>query len=316
MIETFEKIDKNEVVDEEEEAKKSKSAKFVIYLSFGVNVCLFFIKLYAAIASMSLSVIASVVDSLLDLASGSVVFLTTRIKNRSNPEKYPVGKNRVEPLGVVVFAAIMGTASLQIVRESASKLASADHSPPTFGIGPIVVLGVTIVSKLTLHILCRILGRSSSAAMALAQDHLNDVLTNSVGAIAYIVATVPSVWWLDSAGAIALSTYIMFNWGRTAIGLVKSLMGHTAEWPFLQQLTYLVATHSKFILAVDTVRAYQSGSASIVEIHIVIDRNVPLKTTHDVSEALSLRVEKLPQVERCYVHVDYDVLHDPGTEHS
>eukprot|EP00708_Paratrimastix_pyriformis_P002972 GAFH01001736.1.p1 GENE.GAFH01001736.1~~GAFH01001736.1.p1 ORF type:complete len:453 (-),score=115.21 GAFH01001736.1:58-1416(-) len=316
MIESFVKIDRNEIVDEEEEAKRAKSARFAITMSFCVNVVLFCIKLYAAIASMSLSVIASTVDSILDLCSGSVVFLTSRIKNRANLEKYPVGKHRIEPLGVVVFASIMGTASLQIVREAASKLASADHSPPAFAIGPVVVLACTIVSKLCLFVLCRVLGRTNTAARALAQDHINDVLTNSLGAVAYLVATMPALWWLDSAGAIGLSCFIIVNWGRTVAGLVKSLMGHTADWDFIQQITYIAATHSHFIQAVDTVQAYQTGSGAIVEIHIVLDRRLPLKTSHDVSEALSLRVERVPHVERCYVHVDYEAFHKPSAEHA
>jgi len=316
MIEAYQHIDKNEVVDKEEEEKKSKLARFVIYLSFIVNICLFGIKIYASVASFSLSVIASAVDSLLDLFSGSVVFLTTRIKNKQNIEKYPVGKGKIEPLGVVVFAAIMGTASLQIIREAGNKLGSSEV-PPILAIGTIVVICCTIGSKTILYILCKCLAKSSASATALAQDHRNDVLTNSFGAVAYLLASnLNSLWWVDPVGAMLLACYIIFNWARTAAALVKNLMGHTAEPEFIQKITYLAATHSTSILAIDTVCAYYNGANFIVEIHIVLDRNLALKSVHDISEALSLRVEKLPQVERCFVHTDYEVGHRPDEEHS
>ncbi len=43
------------------------------YGSFAANVCLCIAKIYAAIVSGSLAIIASAVDSVLDLLSGSIV---------------------------------------------------------------------------------------------------------------------------------------------------------------------------------------------------------------------------------------------------
>lgn len=70
-------------------------------------------------------------------------------------------------------------------------------------------------------------------------------------------------------------------------------------------------THSPQITAIDTVRAYTSGPRLLVEVDIVMDRNMSLQATHDISEELQAKLESLPDVERSYVHVDYETTHKP-----
>ncbi len=73
-------------------------------------------------------------------------------------------------------------------------------------------------------------------------------------------------------------------------------------------------THSPAILSLDTVRAWHSGPRLIVEVDVVMDAAESLRATHDTAEALQTKLEGLPDVERAYVHVDYETEHAP--EHS
>lgn len=70
-------------------------------------------------------------------------------------------------------------------------------------------------------------------------------------------------------------------------------------------------THSPLIISLDTVRAWHSGPRLIVEIDVVMDAGQTLKETHDIAEELQMKIETLPNVERAYVHVDYETSHAP-----
>jgi divalent metal cation (Fe/Co/Zn/Cd) transporter len=70
-------------------------------------------------------------------------------------------------------------------------------------------------------------------------------------------------------------------------------------------------THSPIITAIDTVRAYTSGPRLVVEVDVVMDRATTLMESHDVAEELQMKIESLPDVERAYVHVDYETTHKP-----
>jgi len=143
-------------------------------------------------------------------------------------------------------------------------------------------------------------------------------------------------------GAILLSVLIVCLWLRTAYHEFQLLIGVTADTPMLQHLTYIgkppssihqtsliithsqipnnnpisnsplpAMTHSPMILSLDTVRAWHSGPRLIVEVDIVIDQQQTVKESHDCAEALQIKIESLPDVERAYVHIDYETSHAP-----
>ena len=70
-------------------------------------------------------------------------------------------------------------------------------------------------------------------------------------------------------------------------------------------------THSPTIRAIDTVRAYHSGPRIIVEVDIVVDDTETVRASHDVAEELQIKLESMPDVERAYVHIDYETSHKP-----
>lgn len=70
-------------------------------------------------------------------------------------------------------------------------------------------------------------------------------------------------------------------------------------------------THSPSIKQIDTVRAYYCGPRLIVEVDVVMDKTECVEVAHDTAEGLQIKLEKLPSVERAYVHIDYETEHKP-----
>lgn len=93
-----------------------------------------------------------------------------------------------------------------------------------------------------------------------------------------------------------------------------SLVGQSAPPEVLQKLTYLVLRHDPQIKRVDTVRAYTFGALYFVEVDIELPEDLPLKEAHAIGESLQIKIEELSEVERAFVHLDYECDHKP--EHS
>jgi len=70
-------------------------------------------------------------------------------------------------------------------------------------------------------------------------------------------------------------------------------------------------TFNPEILKVDTVRVYHSGPQYFVELDIVLAPEMPLWKAHDLAQDLQDQIEALPDVDRCFVHVDHEVDHKP-----
>lgn len=71
-------------------------------------------QIYATIKSGSLAIAASTLDSLLDLMAGGILWFTHLSMKNINIYKYPIGKLRVQPVGIVVFAAVMATLGMSL----------------------------------------------------------------------------------------------------------------------------------------------------------------------------------------------------------
>ncbi|GLJ08315.1 hypothetical protein SUGI_0086360 [Cryptomeria japonica] len=305
-------------MSKEDREKVAKSERTAILLSNLANVVLFAAKIYASIRSGSLAIIASTLDSLLDLLSGFILWFTAYKMQKPNPYLYPIGKKRMQPLGILVFASVMATLGLQIVLESVRQLVSMKRGLLLEGdrwhwvVG--IMVSVTIV-KLLLVIYCRTF--TNEIVKAYAQDHFFDVITNSIGLLAAVLAS-RFYWWIDPAGAIVLALYTIRTWSSTVLENVNSLVGKTASPDYLQKLTYLCWNHHKAIRHIDTVRAYTFGSHYFVEVDIVLPSDMPLQQAHDIGEALQEKLESLPDIERAFVHLDYEYTHRPehGNGHS
>jgi Cation efflux family len=89
------------------------------------NVLLLIAKCIAAYYSSSLSLIASLVDSALDLLCTLIVWTTNKLVqwriNRLS-RRFPVGRRRLEPIGILVFSIVMVIAFMQVLKESVEKL--------------------------------------------------------------------------------------------------------------------------------------------------------------------------------------------------
>lgn len=92
---------------------------------------------------------------------------------------------------------------------------------------------------------------------------------------------------------------------------VRTLIGKTAPAEYLTKLTYLVWNHSEEIRHIDTVRAYTFGTHYFVEVDIVLPSEMPLNQAHDIGESLQEKLEQLPEVERAFVHLDFEYMHRP-----
>ncbi|KAK7401606.1 hypothetical protein VNO78_13220 [Psophocarpus tetragonolobus] len=295
---------------EDEMTQLAKSERMAIYVSNICNLVLFSAKVYASVASRSLAVIASTMDSLLDLLSGFILWFTAHAMKNPNQYHYPIGKKRMQPVGIIVFASVMATLGLQILIESGRLLIAKtkpdmDTTKLHWMIG--IMVFVTVV-KFILMVYCRRF--KNEIVRAYAQDHFFDVITNSVGLAAAVLA-VKFYWWIDPTGAIVIALYTINTWAKIVMENVWSLIGRTAPPDFLAKLTYLIWNHHEQIRHIDTVRAYTFGAHYFVEVDIVLPEDMILHQAHNIGETLQEKLEQLPEVERAFVHIDFEFAHKP-----
>ena len=248
----------------------------------------------------------------LPIFSNLTLIFANRAVKRVDPRRFPSGKARIETSGNIAFCFLMTAVSLILIVESIRELTgnNGGEAKGSFHLPSVIAVAIAFTTKLGLFLYCWALRNKYSQIRILWEDHRNDLFINGFGLMTSVLGS-KLAWQIDPAGAIGLSVLIAFLWLRTAYSEFQLLIGVSADTSFLQHITYISMTHSPLIKSLDTVRAWHSGPRRIVEVDIVMDQNMTLKDTHDVAEELQMKLESLPDVERCYVHVDYETSHAP-----
>lgn len=198
--------------------------------------------------------------------------------------------------------------------ESGRRLAAGDQGSDPLHIVPLVLIAVAIFTKGSLMVYCMFY-RQYPSVHVFYIDHRNDILVNSFGLIMAVVGN-KFVWYLDPIGAIMIALLILVSWVTNAFEQVWLLVGKSAPRDYISKLVYMAMCHDERIVKVETCRAYHAGQRYYVEIDIVMDEGTPLRVSHDVAQELQRKVEGLGDVERAFVHVDYEDSHDPHEEHK
>ncbi|TDH69585.1 hypothetical protein CCR75_008273 [Bremia lactucae] len=278
-----------------------------INVSLAANVALSIVKIYAAFTSGSLAVLSSLVDSILDLTSQALFWYSDKRMHTPSVE-YPAGRRRLEPIAVIISATLMGMAAIEVIQQSAGALLKGlrgHQRELNISFSTMAVLLCAIVMKLLLWYVCAKIASHSSSADALAQDHRNDVFSNSVAVTAAFVShSFMRLWYLDSVGAMLISVYIAISWLATGKEQVERLVGLQAEQGFIDQIRMLGDIHHP-MMRTDIVRAYHFGNNYLVEMEVILPEDMCVKDAHDISLSLQNKVEELDNVERAFVHVDY-----------
>ncbi|KAK2593386.1 hypothetical protein QQS21_008917 [Conoideocrella luteorostrata] len=282
-----------------------------IWVNMIANIILLAGKLAVIISVPSMSVLASLVDAVLDFLSTAIVWTTTNLisKGQQDQHHYPVGRRRLEPVGVLVFSVIMVTSFVQVGLQCLQRLASPEHEILQLGLPAIIIMVSTIFIKGGCWIWCRLVKNSS--VRALAEDAKTDVIFN-IGSIFFpIVGFYGRVWWLDAAGGLVLSLVVILTWSQTSAHHVRNLTGFSAQPDERNLLLYLTMRFATAIRQIQNLRAYHAGDKLFVEVDIVLSAVTPLKDSHDLSEVLTYFLESVPIVDRAFVHVDYTSYNAP-----
>lgn len=292
--------------ENDNEDSNSPVVTVAIYINLAANTVLLAGKIAVIVLTSSLSVLASLVDAALDFLSTAIVWTTTKLISRRDEYSYPVGRRRLEPIGVLVFSVIMITSFFQVSLQCIERLSSSSpsaHSIVYLTLPATLIMASTVLIKLACYFWCRLIRNSS--VQALAQDALTDVVFNTFSILFPFAGSVFKIWWFDALGGLLLSLYVMFNWTHTSSTHIRNLTGAAAPATDRNILLYLTMRFAGTIRQIQGLQAYHAGDKLIVEVDIVLDEAMTLRDSHDLGESLQYVLESVPNVDRAFVHMDY-----------
>ena len=281
----------------------TKLMRWATYASVAVAMILIVVKLGAWIATESVSLLSSLVDSLLDAGSSLINLLAIYHALQPADKEHRFGHGKAEALAGLAQAAFIAGSGVFVMLEAIDRLFNPRAiNNGDFGIG-VMVFSIALTSVLVLF-QAYVVRKTGSIAISADSFHYRvDLLVNILVIVSLILSSYGGFLSADPLFAGAVVIYMAFGSWKIALKSLDELMDR--EFPDEERLRIReIAMAHPEVRDVHDMRTRKSGPYSFIQIHLEMNRNLTLMEAHVVSDEVMYKVEKAFPSAEVLIHQD------------
>lgn len=277
-------------------------------ISSSVAFVLVTLKLSVGIISGSVAVLASAIDSLLDLVVSAFNYFALHNSEKEPDEKFNFGRRKLEPLAAVIEGTIISLSALFIFYEAISKMVQG--SVITHLDASLIVMGISIVITAGLVIFLKYVAKQTGN-MVIKADALHyqtDLLSNGAVLASLAFISLTEYTFIDPLLGIGISIYMLYS----AFPLIKEgvmmLLDAALDTQSVARITSLLDNEQN-ISSYHDLRTRQSGSDIYISVHIVFNVSTSLFDAHQAGDRIEYALINLfpDNTVHALIHLDpYD----------
>lgn len=291
---------KNELMEAGAPGKKVQAIMFSIATAAFLAV----FKIAVGLFSHSLALIASAVDSLLDVLVSSVNLIAVKEASKPADHDHLYGHGKIESLAGLFQSLLISASGIFLIAESIRRLIHGVeiHNLP-------VAIGVMLVSMVLTFVLVlrlkRVLLETDSIVVGTELLHFTtDFLTNGgvIVALILVAVTKSSAW--DLAVAIAIACYILTQSISILRTSVDELLDRALPAQEQREIEQIITHFDPRIIGFHNLRTRKIGPQKFIDFHMEIRGEDNFARAHDLTESLIKRIkERFPGAD-VTVHFD------------
>jgi ferrous-iron efflux pump FieF len=282
--------------------RRIRLLKLATWWSVATAVLLIVAKSAAWLNTGSVSLLASLIDSLMDAAASAINLVAVRLALQPADEEHRFGHGKAESLAGLAQAAFICGSALLLLSEAIDRIIHPRLlEDVSLGVS---VMVLSIVATIVLLGIQRYTIRETGS-VAIKADSLHyftDLLTNlSVIAALFLAA---SGWSMaDAIFGLAIGAYILYSAIHIARESVQHLMDRELPEDVQKRIASIVLEHPE-VHAVHDLRTRQSGQTRFIQLHIEMDGKITLARAHEIGDEVMLRLrEAMPDAD-IMIHQD------------
>lgn len=283
-------------------AETARLLRLATYASVSVAVILIVVKLIAWGRSDSVSLLATLVDSVLDAFASIINLVAVRHALTPADKEHRFGHGKAEALAGLSQSLFIAGSSLFLLLEAAQKLFNPTEIKHAFA--GIVVMIISIVATLLLvsfqHYVIR--KTKSVAISADALHYKSDILMNIAVIMALWLATIGLNIFDPIIGGI-IACYILYSvWSIVSISL-DQLMDRELNDDVRADIKQVVLAHPQ-AQGMHDLRTRHSGTMTFIQFHLEIEDDLTLLQAHNVSDEIEFELLKTYPGSEIIIHID------------
>ena len=292
---------------------KSRLLRLATYASVATAGILILAKLVAWLMTGSITVLASLVDSLMDAGASIVNLFAVRYALLPPDDEHRFGHGKAEALAGLAQAAFIIGSSVFLVLNAVDRLR---HPQPLteIGVGVTVMVFAILATAALLIFQYRVIAQTQSTAVrADALHYATDLATNAATLLALILAL---YGWsgLDPWFGLAIAAYILYSALHIARDAIDLLMDRELAPEERARIRELALSVPK-VGNVHALRTRQSGQTKLIQLHVGLPDDLTLAAAHTISDQVEAKLQAAFPDADIIIHQDPMSLGDEGAGH-
>ncbi len=277
--------------------------KAATFASVSVAGTLVLAKILAWLATDSVSLLSTLVDSALDVGASAISFIAVRHALQPADHEHRFGHGKAESLAGLSEAGFVMGSAIFVVAQAVNRLifprelANTEVGYIVMGLGMALSLGLVLFQKYVVR-------KTGSVAIgAESLNYQNDILVNGSVMISLLVTTQFGWWAADPLFAIGIALFIAYGaWriGRQALDILMDRELPDSDRIRIRELVL----GCEGVLGVHDLRTRSSGPSVFIQLHLELDDHLPLKQAHDLVEDAERVVEAAFPNAEVLIHPD------------
>jgi ferrous-iron efflux pump FieF len=249
------------------------------------------VKLAAWLVTGSVSVMASLVDSLMDVLASTINLVAVRYSLKPADTEHRFGHGKAESLAALAQATFIAGSAAFLIIEAIDRLVYPE--PLTQLTAGVAVMVFAMVATFVLLTIQRyVIRRTGSTAIeADALHYATDFLTNGAALLALVLAGL-GFSGVDPVLGLLIAAYILYSAWRIARDALRGLMDRELPDEQRARILALASGHDQ-VQGLHDLRTRQSGRNQIIQLHLELDGDMLLARAHEIADAVaeSIRAE-------------------------
>jgi cation diffusion facilitator family transporter len=286
--------------------------KATVVASF-TSFLLILMKLTIGIFSGSVAVLASAIDSVLDLIVSLFNFFAVTKSELPADSTFNYGRGKIEALAAVIEGTVITISGIYIFYAAVMKYIEGSETK-MLGIS-IVVMVISLIITIALVLYLNMVAKKTNS-LVIKSDALHyktDIYSNGAILVALVLVKISGYEIIDAIVGALIAIYIIYSAYELIQEGVYVLLDGALDEEVVLKIKNIIASE-KGVTGFHFLRTRHSGNTNFVDVHLVFTPDVLLLDAHRTSDRIEDAIKELDKENEWVMNIHLDPYDDSHIE--
>lgn len=263
------------------------------------------LKFIIGIASGSVAVLASAIDSLLDTLISIFNFFAIKKSEEKATDEFQYGKGKVQAIAAVIEGTIITLSGFYIIYEAVNK---AIHGSETTMLTPAIVvmlISIVVTFGLVRYLLFVAKKTDNLVIKSDALHYQTDLWSNLAVLFALGIVYLTGYEIVDAIFGFAIGVYIIYSAYGIIVEGIEILLDKALDEVLIQNIRSVLESNEE-ITSYHWLKTRTDGSSYFVEYHLVFYPDIYLRDAHRISDEIEEQIRALERRKPWFITPHFD----------